>query len=470
MSANLRAKIYDEDGMKVIILGAGEVGKGLAGTLCMENNDVVMVDQNEKLLEDLSETLDIMTFAGNGTWPSVMDKIGVLDAHLFVAVTNSTEANILACTVAKKINPNVRTVARVSSKDYFTDKVELLPKDLGIDHVIVPQVECTRAVMEVVFRPTLKEMVHLSTPGAVICGFQLNPGSPMVGTQLFNFPRMDLLEQVRVCAIWRRGRLIIPRGKERFNNYDEIYIAGDQQYTDKLVEWTTVDAHEVRKAVIAGANSVGQDIAENLRKNGVDVTLIEPDRALAEASLDLAGNMTVINADPTSGDVLQEAGVENADAFISVLPQDENNVLSTLMAKRLGARKVLAIINKPDYREIISSMDSIDCCFSSRIAALNSIINLIKGSDRRIGAMLHRISAEIFDMTVVPKCPIADKAIRESICPEDAVFAMILRGNIIIPAIGNEVFQVGDRVVMMGTASAMKASERLFTKKNFFGI
>lgn len=456
--------------MKVIILGAGEVGKGLAATLCLENNDVVMVDTDEKILEDLSETLDIMTYTGNGAWPSTLNAIGVQDAQLLVAVSNLDEVNILACAMAKQLNSDIRTVARVGYKDYFPDKLDISHKDLGIDHMVIPQVECKSAVMEVIQRPTLKEVVHLSSPGAVICGFQINPGSPMVGAQLFNFPRKDLLEKVRICAIWRRGRLIIPRGKERFNNYDEIYVAGDKQYTDDLTEWATVDDSTVSHAVIAGANALAYEVAEELVKNGVNVTLVEPDRKLAEEALDkIAGGMTVINADATSGDALQEAGADRCDAFVSILPQDENNVLSTLMAKRLGAKKVIAIINKPDYREIISSMESIDCCFSSRIAALNSIINLIKGTDRRIGAMLHRISAEIFDMTVVPKCPIADKAIRDSTCPEDAVFAMILRGNVIIPAIGNEVFQTGDRVVMMGTTQAMRESEKLFVKKSLFG-
>ena len=456
--------------MRVIILGAGEVGKGLAATLCLENNDVVMVDQDEKLLEDLSETLDIMIFAGNGAWPSTLNAIQVQDAQLIVAVSNLDEVNILSCSIAKQLNPDIRTVARVSNDDYFSELYHLEPKDLGIDHVVVPQVECTSAVMEVIHRPTLKEVVHLSSPGAVICGFQLNPGSPMVGAQLFNFPRKDLLEKVRVCAIWRRGRLIIPRGKERFNNYDEIYVAGDKEFTDALIEWATVEEYKVSNAVVAGANPLALEVAEDLLKSGVNVTLVEPDRKLAEEALDkISGRMTIINADATSGETLQEAGADNCDAFVSILPQDENNVLSTLMAKRLGAKKVIAIINKPDYREIISSMEDIDCCFSSRIAALNSIINLIKGSDRRIGAMLHRISAEIFDMTVVPKCPIDNKAIRDSTCPEEAVFAMILRGNVIIPAIGNEVFQTGDRVVMMGTNQAMRDSERLFVKKSFFG-
>ncbi len=455
--------------MKVIILGAGEVGKGLAATLCLENNDVVMVDKNEKLLEELSETLDIMTYAGNGAWPETLNKISVQDAQLIVAVTSSTEVNILACNVAKQLNSDVRTIARVGSPHFFPENMEMDPRVLGVDHTVIPTVECTQAVMEVVNRPTLKELVHLSAPGAVICGFQINPGSPMVGAQLFNFPNKELLEKVRVCAIWRRGKLIIPRGKERFNNYDEIYIAGDRQYTDAFVEWATIDEHKLDHTIIVGATQLGLSIAEELHNQGVSVTLIEPDRKLAEEALDMMEkNITILNADSTEADVLQEAGVERCDAFISTLKKDETNVLSSLMAKRLGAHKVIPIINKPDYREIISSVDTIDCCFSSRIAALNSIINLIKGSDRRIGALLQRISAEIFDMTVIPKCRIADKAIRESTCPDEAVFAMILRGNVIIPAIGNEVFQVGDRVVMMGSSNAMRKSESLFLKKSIF--
>lgn len=454
--------------MRVIIIGAGEVGRGLAATLCLENNDVIMVDQDEKLLEELSETLDIMTYAGNGATPHTLNKINVDKAQLLVAVTNRTEANVLACQMAKIVNPELRTVCRVDSSDYFIEEKGFTPENMGIDHVVVPQVECTEAIFEALENKALKEVVHLSSPGAVIAAFQISPGSPMIGSQLFNFPRRDLLEKLRICAVWRRGRMIIPRGKERFNNYDEIYVAGKKEDVKEMIDWATIDDHKLQEVIIVGAGTLGLSLADRLVHAGVHVKVIEPNKERAEKALDqLSSKITILHGDATSSEVLEEAGVENCDAYISTDSNDEYNVLATLMAKRQGAEKVIAVVNKPDYREIISSMDSIDCCFSPRIAALNTIINLIKGSDRRIGAMLNRIAAEVYEMTVVPKCKVAEKQIKESPCPDDAVFAMILRGNVIIPATGNETFQIGDRVVLMGTPAAMKKSEALFMKRTF---
>ena len=456
--------------MKVIIVGAGEVGKGLASTLCLEDNDVVVVDQNEQLLQDLSESLDIMTCSGNAATPNLLDRIGVSDAQLLVAVTHSTEVNVLSCQIAKSFNPNIRTISRISDPQFFPRETEFESSSIGVDHVVVPQVECSKAIMETVKHHSLKELITLSIPGAVIAGFQVSPGSPMIGRQLFDFPRRDLLEKTRICAIWRRGTLIIPRGKERFNNYDEIYVAGKRKHVDKLIQWATLDDKKISNVVIYGAGRLGLALAQEVNRiPGMNLKIIEPDLAIAEEAMDFIGSkVPILNGDATGSEVLDEAGVDAADAFVSALSSDESNVLASLLAKRKGADKVIAVVNKPDYREIIATMDPIDCCFSPRIAALNTIINLIKGSERRIGALPHRINAEIYEMTVTPKSKIAGKAIKDCPCPDSAVFAMILRGNVVVPAIGNEIFQIGDRVVMMGTAKALKEAEKLYLKRSIF--
>ncbi len=187
------------------------------------------------------------------------------------------------------------------------------------------------------------------------------------------------------------------------------------------------------------------------------------------ASNVLDENVNILKGSVTDTDILKEAGVDVADLYLSTMFNDENNILSCLLAKRKGAGKVITVINKPDYREIISSMENIDACFSPRTAALNSIINLIQGEDRQIGAIMHRISAEVFEMTVTPKSKIAGTSIRDSSCPSGAVFAMIFRGNVIIPATGNQVFQVGDLVVIMGERYALKRAQKLFAPKGILG-
>jgi trk system potassium uptake protein len=457
--------------MKVVIIGAGEVGTGLAETLCLEKNAVVVVDLDNDLLKNLSNKFDLMTINGNGASGKVLAEGDIQDANLMVAVTESNEVNVLSCHTAKILNPSIRTICRVNDTEYFSEDEDFELKNFGIDHLVVPQKECAQTILDVLSGPNLKEITKLSVKGAVICGFHLSPGSAMVGTQLFSFPRPDLLDKIRVCAIWRRGKLIIPRGKERFNNYDDVYVAGEKEAVLALAEWSCLDEKKVNNIVIGGATTLGTYLVAALNEQGKNVTLVESSESLAENALKkLESSVNILHGDITNGDILKEAGVDVADLYLSAMSNDENNILSCLLSKRKGAEKVITIINKPDYREIISSMDNIDGCFSPRTAALNSIINLIQGENRRIGAILHRISAEVFEMTVVPKSRIVGKTISESACPRGAVFAMIFRGNVIIPATGNQVFQVGDLVVMMGEQQALKKAQGLFAPKSIVGL
>ena len=456
--------------MKVIIIGAGEVGTGLAETLCLEKNEVVVVDHEERLLTDLSNKLDLMIIDGNGASGTVLTKAGVSDAQLLVSVTQSNEVNILSCHTAKQLNPSIRTICRVNDADFFVENESFNVKQYGIDHLVVPQEECSETIVDVLAYPDLKEMIKLSVKGAVICGFHLTPGSPMVGSQLYNFPRQDLLDKIRVCAIWRRGKLIIPRGKERFNNYDEVYVAGEREAVLALASWSCIDDKKMERVVVGGATNLGLSLVRRLSNQGRKVMLLEESEKVARAAMSsLPSSVNILNGLVTDNDILREAGVDNCDVFISTLGNDEANILSCLLSKKNGAEKVITIINKADYREIIASMDSIDGCFSPRIAALNSIINLIQGADRRIGAIMHRISAEVFELTVTPKSRIAGKTIRDSACPDGAVFAMIFRGNVIIPATGNQTFQVGDLVVVMGEQFALKQAQKLFAAKTILG-
>ena len=458
--------------MKIIILGAGEVGKSLASILCHYNNDVIVVDQDEAILTDLSETYDVMTCVGNGSSPEVLSLINIASANLLITVTNSTTTNVLACVVGKTFNKDLTTICRVSDFHFFCENLSISYKDLGIDHLVVPQEECIEAILESIHTYNIREIVNLNdSKSAIIVAFKLNPGSVMIGVNLVDFPRPDLLQKLRVCGIWRKDKFIIPRGRESFNNYDEIYVAGRREDVYKLLDFAIEEDIEIKNILIAGANNLGVSLAKSLIKEGYNVNLIEPNKDLVEKALDeLTNEATVFCGDVSSMDLLEEVGVQNADVFISSQASDENNVLTTLLAKKLGVDKVVAVINKPDYREVISSIEKIDCSFSMRIATINKIVNLIKGAGCRRGAFLHRISADVYEMTVHSESKICNTKISDKVCPENAIFCLIIRGGVIIAASGEQVFQNGDKVVMMGEKSALKKAEELFLVKKTLSL
>ena len=453
--------------MKIVIIGAGEVGKSLASILCFYNNDVTVVDTNDSLLKELSETHDVMTHTGNGSSPEVLHAIGMESVNLLIAVSSSTTVNVLSCGIGKAFNKNLITICRASDFHFFNKGLPISYKELGIDHLVVPQEECIDAILESIHSYNLLEIVSLNnSKDAIIAGIRLNPGSQMIGVSLINFPQPDLLQKVRICGIWRKGKFIIPRGQETFNNYDEIYVAGRRDNVFELLDYAIEEDLETENIFIAGADNLGLLLAKSLLKEGYNVSVIEQNKQLVEYALnELSDRATIFCGDASSAELLEEVGIKDSNVFISSQLSDEKNVLTTLLAKKLGADKVVAVINKPDYREIISSIDKIDCSFSVRIATINKILSLIKGSGCRRGAFLHRIATDVYEMTVSSESKIFNTRISDGICPKNAIFCLIIRGGAILAATGDLVFQNGDKVVMMGDKFALKKAEELFAVK-----
>ena len=450
--------------MKIVIVGAGEVGKGLASILCSYNNDVVVIDCDENILRELAEKEDVLTCHGDGSSPEVLNSIGIESANLLIAVSDSINYNVLACSISKAFNKDVVTICRAGELHFFNENLPISHKDLGIDHLVIPQEECIEAIMGSIRFYNIREIVNLNqSKEAIIAAFKLNPGSLMIGTTLSKFPRNDLLSKIRICGIWRKGKFIIPRGKESFNNYDEVYVAGKREDVLNLIDYAIDENLETKSVLVVGANNLGLSLAKTLIKEKYEVSLVESDKKLADKALDeLTQSAEVYCGDATSLDLLLEVGVEQMDTIISCQASDENNVLTSLLAKKMDTDKVIAVINKPDYREIIASIDKIDCSFSMRIATLNKILSLIKGAGCRRGAFLHRISADVFEFTVSTESKIIHTKISDGLCPEGTIFCLIMRGGVVIAATGDFVFDSGDKVVMMGDKDSLKKAEGLF--------
>jgi trk system potassium uptake protein TrkA len=447
--------------MRVIIIGAGDVGQQMAQILCQMKNDVVVIDRNEALLEQLQERLDIMTVTGNGATPPALQQAGVDRTDLLLAVSNSSEANILACSVAAGFGVKTK-IARVRTAAHFDEGHGAPPSDFGVDELIITEYECASDIMDALMRPAIKETVHFSHPDAQLVNFQIKAGSPMIGTQLEAFPRPDLLEHLRVCAVLRYGELIIPRGKTSFIAFDEVYVSGRQTIVDELVAWADPETGSVRKVIIAGSTPLARMLASMLRTLDMRVTMIEPAQAEAErAASELSGQAMIIRGEATDVSVLEEAGIVSCDAFIGSQQENESNILSCIMARRHGARKVIAVTNNLDYLQIIASMTMIDCGFSPVAAAVNNLLEHVGSDQRRPVALLLRIAAELVELKVTARSPVARKRIADIDCPQ-VVFALIIRGDELVPALGQEVFQVGDRVVVLVESRAASQADKLF--------
>ncbi len=452
--------------MKIIIIGAGDVGHFMASTLCTEANNVVVVDINEVLLGDLQEHLDIMTVAGNGAQISVLEQAGVASADLLLAVSSSTESNILACQIVKKFEV-AKTICRVSSHGFF-DSENMPAAEFGIDQVIYPIDACAKKVFEVLRNPEYKEFVTFSSEKAALISFSVKLDSPLVGVRLADFPEPELLQKLRICAIFRRGRVIVPRGDAKIFAYDEVYIAGERSALDDLISYATPNPLKVSNVIVSGANPLSIKLIELLNDTRIKACLIEPDQAKAEKAVtEISINNSVIVGDASDTRILEEAGIDECDAFITNV-DNQNSIINCLLAKRRGAERVYAITDKPESLEIITGIPAIDTAFSTRIAAVNQLLHNIRGGNLKVGALLNRISAEVLEFVITSKSKIVGKRIDQIACPKQTILAMIIRNDEIVPAVGELVLEDGDHVIALTGKNAVPLVEKMFSKTKLF--
>lgn len=453
--------------MKIVILGAGELGKNLASTLSSDKHDVVIIDQEAKLLERLKDRLDIMTIHGPGASVKALKEAGIKDADLLVAASGDEVSNILACQIARHFGVK-RTICRLYSTESFSYDDGFTPKSLGISNIVVPEEECVTKIVNVLDNRIVLEKILFSNEDAIMTAFAVEQGSSMSGVALNNFPEPELLQDVRFPAIVRRGQLIIPHGNTLMLPGDEVYVSGKVKNVQSMIDWATPEGSEIKRVIITGATRIGRSLAHSLAENGYQVRLIEEDLDKGEMLLDnLEAEVMVLNGSPTDNEALAEAGVDVCDAFISTLQDDEDNILSCILAKKQGAKKVIAVTNKAEYVDIVPDMEMIDCGFNASLVSVNTVLRKLgTGTGMlNIDALLHRVRAYVFEFRINSHSQVCNKKIFETKLPSEAVFALVFRNDEVICPSGDFQLLEGDVVSVISSPDTVKALDPIFNNK-----
>jgi len=350
-----------------------------------------------------------------------------------------------------------RTVCRLATDDCFSPGDGLTPAAMGIDYAVIPGEECVRKILNVLDTASVLEKIVFSHPDAIMTAIRVMHGSPITGVPLRGFPDPALLASVRFCGIVRNRRLTIPHGETIICAGDELYISGRRDKVRAATAFINPGDRPIQRVVIAGGSDLGKRLARELATRDYEVRLIEPDAKAGETLLrELNQHLMVINGDPTSDEILDEAGVGACDAFVSVQDDDEANLLACILAKRQGAAKTVATTNKSEYIYIVPTIATIDCGFSTRLVASNSVLRHPISGNLGVNAILHRIDASIYEFTVAPDAPIAGRMLRDHRLPQSAVLAMVFRdGEMLVPA-GDLTMMPGDVVEAMATAAAAR--------------
>ncbi|MCK5805055.1 MAG: Trk system potassium transporter TrkA [Lentisphaeria bacterium] len=455
--------------MNIVILGAGEVGKQLAWTLSTKRNSVAVVDSRADRLARLQDHLDVMTVQGDCADFSVLKKAGIHKAELLVAASGSDPSNVLACQIARHLGVG-KTICRLSSRCLFSAEDGFSADLLGIDHVILPAEKCIRRILRVLQHQCLVERVDFSVQDAQMSCVRVAPGSVVAGVRLADFPDRELVSSIRFSAIVRNQRLLIPRGDTVLAPGDEVYVAGPSANVEALFDLVDDESRRPSLVLVAGATRMARVLIPQLLADGYQVRVIEESRDESERFLDELGEgVMVIQGSATDARVLEEAGIGECGAFISVLRDDEKNILSCILAKEQGARKVVAVTNKAEYMDIVPALKPIDCGFSPRLGAVNTVLNLLGSETGRVHAMLHRTHAYVYEFRVAPGSRLCGQRIADHTDGFPAALALVLRGDQVLPATGDAVLEEGDRVAAIATPEHEQHLAVLFRKPRLFG-
>ncbi len=441
--------------MRIIILGAGQVGRTAAYHLSREEaNEVTVVDTNDDALRDLQDRLDIRTVSGNGASPSVLEAAGAAQADIIVALTSSDEVNMLACQVAQALYRTPTKIARIRAQEYFERK-GLLGGDggLAVDMWISPEQLVTDYIERLIRHPGALQVLDFADGKVRLVGLRARRGGLLVGHELRALREHIPNTDARVAAIYRQGRSIAPGGSTVIEPEDEVFFIAARDDIRLVMNELRKAEDPARRVVIAGGGHIGLRLAKILEDNN-QVKLIERDRRRARYVSERLNNTIVLNGDAADEDLLLEENIDNADVFAAVTNSEEANILSSMLAKRLGAHKVMALINKPSYAELMESGSSLDVAISPQTVTIGSLLAHVRRGDVVKVHSLRRGAAEAIEAIVhgdSGASPVIGRPIEDIPLPEGTTIGAVVRGEKVIIAHHDTVIESDDHVILFLT-------------------
>lgn len=457
--------------MKIIILGAGQVGATLAENLVGEKNEITVIDSDPETLRHLQDRLDLQVVRGVGSHPDVLKKAGAEDADMLIAVTNSDESNMMACQVAYSLFKTPTKIARVRSEQYIIYQEQLFKhQDVPVDHLIAPEQLVTKAIKRLIDYPGALQVVEFADGKASLVAVKAYYGGLLVGHALSTLKEHIPNVDTRVAAIYRRGRPIRPLGTTVIEADDEVFfIAATKHIRTVMSELQKLES-SYKRIMIAGGGLIGEGLAKLLEHNH-NVKLIEfsPTRAKQlSANLD---KTIVFCGDASDHDLLTEENVEQIDAFIAVTNDDEANIMSAMLAKRLGAKKAMVLIQRGAYVDLVQGGE-IDIAFSPQQATISALLTHVRRGDIVNVYSLRRGAAEAIEAIAhgdKNTSKVVGREIREIKLPPGTTIGAIVRQEEVIIAHSNTKIAANDHVILfLVDKKFIGHVEKLFQPSAFF--
>jgi len=451
--------------MKIVILGAGQVGSTVASALVHEDNDITIVDIDERRLKELQDQLDIRSVLGHASHPKVMERAGIEDADLVIALTSSDEVNMVACQIAYTLYNVPTRIARIRAAAY-TSRGELFHREHSpVDVLISPELLLTQYISSLIEYPGTLQVMDFADGKAQLVATQAETGGLLIGQKLYTLAQhMQGRSEARLAAIYRRGKLILPEGSTVIEENDIVFfLAATRDIPTVMKELRPID-RPVRRVILAGGGNIGKNLAQNLERDH-HVKIIERDPARAESIAEDLSKTIVLVGDCTDAGLLREESVESTDVYCVLTNDDEANILSALQAKRMGAKKVIAIINRPSYVDLMES-GTIDIAVSPQQITIGSLLaHIRRGSIVRVHSLRGGAAEAIEAIALGDRrsSKVVGRALEELNLPEGTTIVGIVRNEDVIIAHHDTVIEEHDHVLLfVPDKKQIHAVERLF--------
>ncbi len=436
--------------MKILILGAGQVGSSVAANLASEANDITLIDHRVEVLDDLRDRLDIQTVVGNAAHPNILAQAGINDVDLLIAVTNSDEVNMIACQVAWTLHNTPTKIARIRSAEYLKHNELFIGHAVPVDVIISPEEIVTNYIHNLIEYPGALQVLDFAGGKVVLVGLRAYYGGPLVGHQLSELPKHTPGTDTRVAAIYRRGRAIIPRGHTVLEPGDEVFfIAARGDIRVVIRELRKLDKRN-KRIMIAGGGSIGMRLAEQL-EGSHQVKIIEQNSERASYLSQSLDNSVVLLGDSADEELLLEENVDRMDVFCSVTNDDEANILSAMLAKKLGTRKTMSLINRAAYVDLMEDQEAIDVAISPEQVTIGALLTHVRRGDIVAVHSLRRGAAEAIEVIAhgdSKNSKVVGRLVEDIMLPEGTTIGAIVRGEQVIIAHHDTVIEAEDHVIM----------------------
>jgi trk system potassium uptake protein TrkA len=436
--------------MKIIIIGAGQVGGTLAENLVGEKNEITIIDSDLAILETLQNRLDLQVVCGIGSHPDVLKKAGAEDADMLIAVTNSDESNMMACQVAYSLFKTPTKIARVRSEQYIIYQNQLYKhQDIPVAHLIAPEQLVTTAIKRLIDYPGALQVVEFADGKASLVAVKAYYGGLLVGHALSalkeHMPNVD----TRVAAIYRRGRPIRPLGSTVIEADDEVFFIADTKHIRAIMSELQKLESSYKRIMIAGGGLIGAGLAKRLEEKH-NVKLIEYDAKRAQYLSTILDKTIVFQGDASDASLLSEENVEQVDAFIAVTNDDEANIMSAMLAKRMGAQKAMVLIQRSAYVDLVQGGD-IDIAFSPQQATISALLTHVRRGDIVNVHSLRRGAAEAIEAIAhgdESTSKVVGKQIQNIKLPTGTTIGAVVRKDDVIIAHSDTVIKADDHVIL----------------------